>query len=85
LGFMIFFFVSVAADSTGVSHLSHFGGLVTGLFPSFLFLPKFVRRDWEAYLPHFGFAVLVAVFVIFPIVIYKHTLPGIEGCPALKG
>lgn len=77
VAFLIFFLVSVATESTGVSHLSHFGGLVSGLFPSFLFLPNFVKEDWEVYLPHCGIAVLFVVFFIFPIIIYEHILPGI--------
>ena len=75
--FMVFFLVSVATEGSGVSHLSHFGGLVSGLFPSFLFLPNFVKEDWEVYLPHCGLAVIVVVFFIFPIIVYEHVLQGI--------
>ena len=76
-GFLIFFLISVLTEDSGVSHLSHFGGLISGLFPSFLFLPNFVKEDWEVHLPHCGLAVIIIVFIIFPIVIYQHTLPGI--------
>ena len=76
-GFLVFFLISVITEDSGVSHLSHFGGLISGLFPSFLFLPNFVKEDWEVHLPHCGLAVIIIVFIIFPIVIYQHTLPGI--------
>lgn len=76
-GFLLFFLISVATEGSGVSHLSHLGGLISGLFPSFLFLPNFIKEDWEVYLPYCGLVVIIIVFIIFPIVIYEHTLPGL--------
>ena len=69
VAFLVYFLIAVTTETTGVSHLSHFGGLVSGLFPAFLFLPNFVREEWEVHLPHVGIAVLLLVLCVFPIVI----------------
>lgn len=36
------------------SHLSHVGGFLAGLFPSFIFLPNLTHARWEAILPFLG-------------------------------
>jgi len=44
LAFLAFFIVTVATTPAGTSHVSHAGGFICGLFPSFLFLPHLRRR-----------------------------------------
>ena len=43
LAFLSFFIVTVATTPAGTSHVSHAGGFLCGLFPSFLFLPNLRR------------------------------------------
>ena len=43
LAFLCFFIATVASTPTGTSHISHVGGFLCGLFPSFLFLPNLRR------------------------------------------
>ena len=43
LAFLSFFIVTVATTPAGTSHVSHAGGFICGLFPSFLFLPNLRR------------------------------------------
>jgi len=59
------------------SDISHLGGLICGLFPSFLVIPSFKQKhqDWEALLPFIALGVCVAVFIGFPIYIYYSVLP----------
>ncbi len=44
LAFLAFFIATVATTPAGTSHVSHAGGFICGLFPSFLFLPHLRRR-----------------------------------------
>lgn len=48
--FTVFFIVNAVIDngSQGVSHASHIGGLVCGLFPSLLFLPNIRNKRIRA-------------------------------------
>ena len=48
--FLVFFAVTVFTDKsrTNVSHFSHLGGLLCGLFPSFVFLPNVTNRRYRA-------------------------------------
>jgi len=48
LAFLAFFIVTVATTPAGTSHVSHAGGFICGLFPSFLFLPHLRRRARRA-------------------------------------
>uniref|UniRef100_A0A061RCH9 RHOMBOID-like protein n=1 Tax=Tetraselmis sp. GSL018 TaxID=582737 RepID=A0A061RCH9_9CHLO len=69
--FGIFFTVTLV-NTDNVSHASHAGGLVCGLFLSFLFLPRLrVGYRWELILPALGACVLLAVFVCVPPYIYE--------------
>ena len=43
LAFLSFFIATVASTPSGTSHISHVGGFLCGLFPSFLFLPNLRR------------------------------------------
>lgn len=70
-----------------MSHCAHLGGLLCGLFPSFLILPNFKSERWEAALPVLGLAAMFVVFVFFPTYIYEVHLPAVccrgwgdEGC-----
>lgn len=75
LAFFIFFVVTIATTPTGTSHLSHVGGFVCGLFPSFLFLPNLHSEWWEAWLPIAGGLVAVVVYVSLPVYFYVSKLP----------
>ena len=67
-----------------VSHVSHVGGMLCGLFPAFLFLPRLQSERWEAVLPLLGIAVLLGVFVALPAYLYAAVLPGVPAqCGAL--
>ncbi|KAK3252000.1 hypothetical protein CYMTET_38690 [Cymbomonas tetramitiformis] len=68
--FSIYFVLTVTTESN-TSHLSHVGGFLCGLFPSFLVLPNFRAEKWEAMLPWAGLIVMVATFCIFPAIVYQ--------------
>ena len=74
--FFALFVVSIVT-STYTSNYSHVGGLITGLFPSMLFLPRFGHRKIEAILPYVGAAVAVIIFLIFPLYVYKNRFDNI--------
>ena len=93
--FFACFMLQVLTEGS-TSHVSHAGGLLCGLMPSFLFLPNFNSEKWEAMLPPLGLLTVLCVFVFMPIAIYQSVLPdlccyadpsrGIVGegnCPAL--
>ncbi len=65
-----------------VSHVSHMGGMLCGLFPAFLFLPRLQSERWEALLPLLGILVMLGVFAALPVYLYKVVLPPL---PALCG
>lgn len=46
--FFVFFVITLVTGPSSVSHWSHIGGLVCGIFPSFLFLPNIKDRRWKA-------------------------------------
>jgi len=76
--FMIYF-VTTIAEGIKASHCSHIGGLMCGLFASFLFLPKLRKgRLREMVLPGLGVAVLVTVFALLPTYLYLVRFKGIE-------
>ena len=69
-------YVRQANSNRHNSDVSHLGGLICGLFPSFLVIPSFKREnDWEALLPFIALGVVFVAFVVFPLYIYMHMLP----------
>lgn len=65
------YFVAVAAlQNSGTSHLSHLGGFLCGLFPSFLFLPDLRKERIEAWFPIIGGGVMVLIFTALPSYFY---------------
>ena len=85
--FVLFNLIMVHSED-GVSHTSHLGGFLCGLFPSFLFLPNFHSERWEAILPLLGVVTVVMVILVLPISIYssmKSDLVGFIGkdCEAI--
>ncbi|CAD7700977.1 unnamed protein product [Ostreobium quekettii] len=76
--FLMYFVVAVATSEVGVSHLSHVGGLVCGLFPAFLFLPKLNDERVEAWFPIVGGFVMLVVFVSLPAYVYAHVLDSLD-------
>ena len=77
--FFILFLVTVLSRSN-VSNWSHLGGLISGLFPAFLVLPKLGRQRLEAVLLYVGLVGFVTYFtLLFPIayhVTLRHYIPG---------
>lgn len=61
-----------------MSHLSHLGGLLCGLLPSFLLLPQLGSERWEAALPLVGLACTLAIFVALPVWLYQVRLQGVD-------
>ncbi|CAD7695058.1 unnamed protein product [Ostreobium quekettii] len=57
------------------SHLSHAGGFLAGLFPSFVFLPNLHKTKFEAVLPYLGFLSIVFFYVLLPIYVYGDVIP----------
>ncbi|CAD7698391.1 unnamed protein product [Ostreobium quekettii] len=57
------------------SHLSHAGGFLAGLFPSFVFLPNLHQAKWEAILPYLGFASMLFFYLVLPIYVYSDIIP----------
>ncbi len=71
--FFILFMVTVLTRSN-VSNWSHLGGLLSGIFPAFLVLPKLGRQRLEAVLLYVGLTGFVTYFtLLFPIA-YRVTL-----------
>jgi hypothetical protein len=85
VAFLVFFIVTVATTPLGTSHLSHIGGFICGLFPSFLFLPNLRFEKWEAWLPIVGSAVTILVYVGLPCYYYFKVFPGIGDCGTTIG
>lgn len=46
--FFAFFVITLVTGPSSVSHWSHIGGLICGIFPSFLFLPNIKDKRWKA-------------------------------------
>lgn len=62
-----------------ISHLSHVGGLICGLFLSFLFLPKLRKgRRWEMLLPALGLGVFVLFYIAIPVYLYCFRFKSID-------
>ncbi|KAK9845911.1 hypothetical protein WJX81_005785 [Elliptochloris bilobata] len=80
LAFLCFFIVTVATTPAGTSHVSHAGGFLCGLFPSFLFLPNLRSERWEAWLPFTGGTLTAAVFITLPTYFYLGRLPHLGDC-----
>jgi len=75
--FIVFFVITIVQD-INASHLSHIGGLICGLFPAFLFLPKLRdSRRWEWMFPALGSFVILAVFVALPVYLYSFKFAGL--------
>lgn len=58
------------------------GGMLCGLFPAFLFLPRLQSERCEALLPLLGILVMLGVFAALPVYLYAVVLPPL---PALCG
>ena len=65
------------------SNISHAGGLLCGLLPSFLILPNLKSERWEAALPLVGVLCVLGFFVVLPVWLYTVRFDGvIERCAA---
>ncbi len=62
-----------------LSHLSHIGGLVCGLLPSFLVLPRMGSERWEAAWPLVGLVGTLAWFAALPAYLCAVRLPAVAG------
>lgn len=78
--FLGYFFYQLSTDSSDVSHNSHIGGFVCGLFPAFLYLPNFKSAKWEAILPVLGLTVCLVVYVAFPVYVYTKIFDNLSMC-----
>ncbi|GMH43202.1 hypothetical protein BSKO_11124 [Bryopsis sp. KO-2023] len=76
--FLLYFVITGATIKHGTSHLSHLGGLVCGLFPSFLFLPKLKGERLEAWFPLLGGTVMLVVFITLPTHFYLSIVKNLE-------
>ncbi len=74
LAFLVYAIVSAALAPAGTSVMSHVGGFVCGLFPSFLFLPNLSHEKWEAALPPVAVLFTLIVYTTLPSFYYEHTL-----------
>lgn len=74
LVFLIYAIVTAAASSASISVAAHVGGLVCGLFPAFLFLPRLSHERWEAALPILGAVVTLVIYVTLPTYFYEYVL-----------
>jgi hypothetical protein len=80
LAFLVYFVATVITSPVGVSHLSHVGGFVCGLFPALLFLPHLRSQRFEAWMPVAGAAMTVAVFTALPTYFYEERFPKLGNC-----
>lgn len=60
------------------SHLSHVGGLLCGLLPSFAFLPNFSSERWEVMLPPLGILTILVTGGLFPPYVYYETMENLK-------
>jgi hypothetical protein len=60
------------------------GGMLCGLFPGFLFLPRLGSERWEALLPLLGVLVLSVVLLALPLYLYLAVLPGLPAVCGVK-
>jgi hypothetical protein len=63
----------------GISHASHLGGLLCGLAPALLLLPRLGSERWEAAAPALGGLALAVWFSVLPAWVYAARLPGLGG------
>ena len=75
LVFLIYAIVAATASTATISVAAHVGGLVCGMFPAFLFLPRLSHEKWEAALPILGAVFTVVIYITLPTYFYKHVLP----------
>lgn len=72
---MLGLFIYTVLTEGNTSHVSHVGGFLAGLFPSFIFLPNLQYAKWEAILPYLGAITLVFFYLVLPIYIYADVIP----------
>lgn len=76
--FFLYFFATAGLQSSGTSHLSHLGGFLCGLFPSFLFLPDLRRERIEAWFPIVGGGVMLIIFTSLPSYFYTSVVKNLH-------
>lgn len=82
---LLAYFAYASLSSPSTSHISHAGGLICGLLPSFLILPNLKSERWEAVLPLLGGASILVWFVVLPVWLYRVRFEGLVAsgrCPA---
>ncbi len=58
-----------------ISHMSHVGGLLCGLLPGLLVLPRLGSERWEAAWPALGALGVATWFAVLPAWVYAVRLP----------
>lgn len=76
---MLVLFVFTLLTEGNTSHVSHVGGFLAGLFPSFIFLPNLKYAKWEAILPYLGGLTMIFFYVFLPFFVYLDIIPS-NGC-----
>ncbi|KXZ56948.1 hypothetical protein GPECTOR_1g855 [Gonium pectorale] len=80
LGFLIY---TLAVHQGSVSAMTHLGGLLCGLLPSLLVLPRLASERAEAAWPALGGAAVLTWFTVLPAWVYRVRLPAAaEACGA---
>lgn len=64
--------------SEDTSNISHLGGFLAGLFPSFIFLPNLKWEKYEASFPFLGGITMVFFFLFLPIYLYTYRIPNLS-------
>ncbi|GLC38021.1 hypothetical protein PLESTB_000445300 [Pleodorina starrii] len=83
LGLLVY---TLAAQQGGVSSMAHLGGLLCGLLPALLVLPRLGSERWEAAWPALGLTAVLTWFSVLPAWVACRRLPAAEArCGPLGG
>ncbi|GMH32318.1 hypothetical protein BSKO_00152 [Bryopsis sp. KO-2023] len=75
---MVILNIYTILTSEGTSNISHLGGFVAGLFPSFIFLPNLKWEKYEASFPFLGGFTMVFFFLCLPIYLYAYRINALD-------
>lgn len=68
-------FPNFTRPQSHISHMSHVGGLLCGLLPGLLVLPRLGSERWEAAWPALGALGVATWFAVLPAWVYAVRLP----------
>ncbi|EFJ48541.1 hypothetical protein VOLCADRAFT_90873 [Volvox carteri f. nagariensis] len=72
LGFLVY---TLAVQQGNMSSMAHVGGLLCGLLPALMVLPRLGSEHWEAAWPALGLLAVVVCFAVLPAWVYTRRLP----------